>query len=109
MTTVPPLRHTGDSMNIASYRAPGWWVEVIRNLPRKDPEGGRTGHGDFGGRVYRTDDQGRPREPYGQPYATFRYEPRTEPAPGPLSGRWVTRLTRQAVAELAAHGIGGEQ
>lgn len=91
---VRPLKHTGDSSNLAFYaesgdqRIPGHtWAEVCRDDVQRGPAGGliRRAVPAFSVSVHKhgTGEVGR-----------FLYEPKTRPAAGPLSERTVTRLIR---------------
>lgn len=93
MAPVAPLHHSGDSANIAYYVQEdplGIWASVLRSdhvhgsgtaVRRSRPVFRFTLHRDGN-----------------MKFADFTYEPLTKPAPGPLSGRTVTRLIRQHLA-----------
>ena len=96
--TIRPLRNAGRSANITFYaedgKPPGYvYAEVLRNDMTRQ-----------GGRMVR---RRVPtfwvtvRQPGRGEIASFRYEPATRPAPGPLSERTVTRLVRRKLDEEA--------
>lgn len=96
------LEHTGDSANIAYYRERGQEGEVYLERGKVFAHVLRS---DFGGRVVNGE---RELVVYPVPrfsftvyvggvgeVCSFSYEPKSKPAPGPLSSRTVTRLVRK--------------
>lgn len=93
--TIRPLKHTGDSSNLAFYaergQPPGYvYAEVLRSDFERNGRGGlkRRRVPVFSITV---------RRPGTGVIGRFAYEPKTRPAPGPLSERTVTRLVRAAL------------
>lgn len=89
-----PMVHLSDSANIAYYREKGEepeyvWCQVMRSQPYVKGQGFVRGLPTFYGTVYQTHT--------GNRIAEFKYQPKSMPAPGPLSPVTVTRLVRETL------------